>query len=251
MPLRDHFRPPLDDLTSWEGLHTGWPMVIVQKLVRRLPRRYVAFPGAHSGATVELDVATFEKDDAGPSLPDTGNRNGGGVATAVWAPSTPTLSVVTDLPQQDAFEVRVYDTRHGRRLVAVVEIVSPANKDRPEHRRIFAARCVGLLQNLVSVTIVDLVTTRNFNLYGELLEMLGQSDPSLMPEPPSLYAVACRTTRKQTAKQDEPWLLETWMHPLTLGQALPTLPLWVADNLPLPLELEESYEEACQALRIP
>ncbi len=21
MPLRDHFRPPLDDLTSWEGFH--------------------------------------------------------------------------------------------------------------------------------------------------------------------------------------------------------------------------------------
>jgi hypothetical protein len=29
MPLRDHFRPPLDDLTSWEGFHGGWPMMIV------------------------------------------------------------------------------------------------------------------------------------------------------------------------------------------------------------------------------
>lgn len=32
MPLRDHFRPPLDEIASWEGFHGGWPMVIVQQL---------------------------------------------------------------------------------------------------------------------------------------------------------------------------------------------------------------------------
>src|SRR5262249_57338132 len=32
------------------------------------------------------------------------------------------------------------------------------------------------------------------NLYGELLDLLGQSDPCLRPEPPSLYAAACRLT---------------------------------------------------------
>jgi hypothetical protein len=30
MPLRDHFRPPLDNAHSWEGLHGQWPAVIVQ-----------------------------------------------------------------------------------------------------------------------------------------------------------------------------------------------------------------------------
>ena len=44
MPLRDHFRSPLDDQTAWEGFHGGWPMVIVQSLVRKLPRGYVAAP---------------------------------------------------------------------------------------------------------------------------------------------------------------------------------------------------------------
>jgi hypothetical protein len=29
MPLRDHFRPPLDDITSWEGFHGRWPAMIV------------------------------------------------------------------------------------------------------------------------------------------------------------------------------------------------------------------------------
>ena len=46
------------------------------------------------------------------------------------------------------------------------------------------------------------------------------------------------------------WLLETWAGALTLGQPLPTMPLWLADNLAVPLELEESYEEPCRVLRI-
>ena len=37
MPLRDHFRPPLDNAHSWEELHGQWPAVIVQHLRKRLP----------------------------------------------------------------------------------------------------------------------------------------------------------------------------------------------------------------------
>jgi hypothetical protein len=245
MPLRDHFRPPVDDLMSWEGFHNGWPMMIVLALARKLPRRYVAVPGAHAGAFVEVDVATFEQDDPDPALPGAGNGNGG-VATVVWAPPRPTLTLATDLPAQDEYAVHVYDLRRSRRLVAAVEIVSPANKDRPEHCQAFVAKCAALLQQRASVTIVDLVTTRNFNLYGDLLHLIGQADPALGAEPPALYAVACRGT-----KQGDAWRVETWAHPLTVGQPLSTLPLWLADNLAIPLELAESYEETCRALRIP
>ncbi len=76
--------------------------------------------------------------------------------------------------------------------------------------------------------------------------MIGQADPSLGAEPPPLYAVACRQTKK-----DDTWLLETWAQALTLGQPLPTLPLWLADNLAVPLALEECYEETCRGLSIP
>jgi hypothetical protein len=44
--------------------------------------------------------------------------------------------------------------------------------------------------------------------------------------------------------------LETWSRVLTIGQPLPTLPLWLADNLSLPLDLDATYEETCRALRI-
>src|SRR5260370_12353482 len=153
MPLRDHFRWPLDDRTSWNGFHGGWPMMIVVYLSRYLPRRYVAAPTVHPGSSAEIDVSTFEEDetDTRPSTPANGN---GGVATAVWAPARPTLTVATDLPAQDEYEVRVYDSKRGRRLVAAVEIVSPANKDRPDRRSVFVAKCVALLQNRLSVTLL-------------------------------------------------------------------------------------------------
>src|SRR5579884_3129736 len=120
MPLRDHFRPPLDDETQWEGFHGGWSMMIVVHLAHNLPRRYTAAP------CIRLRSA-----------------------------------VATSLPALDEYEVRVYDSENGRRLVAAVEIINPANKDRPEHRRAFVGKCISLLQNRVCVAIVDLVTTRN------------------------------------------------------------------------------------------
>jgi hypothetical protein len=219
--------------------------MIVIGLNRNLPERYVAEPQIHLGSSIEIDVATYEEAVADSSAASQGG-NGAGIALEVWSPSRPTLTVATELPNIDEYEVRVYDTRSGRRLVAAVEIVSPANKDRPEHRRTFVAKCAALLQARVCVAIVDLVTTRTSNLYGELLELLGETDPALANGPLPLYAVACRW-----ARPGDSWLLETWLHPLELGRPLPTLPLWLAENLAVPLELELSYEETCRILRIP
>ncbi len=245
MPLRDHFRPPLDDFRSWDELHGAWPTVIVMALNRNLPSRYVAAPRVHLGPHGEIDVTAYDSDTPDSAGAKTGTVNGG-VATAVWAPPRPTFDVAIDMPEQDEYEVRVYDTQRHRRLVAAVEIISPANKDRPEHRRAFVAKCAALLQQHVSVALVDLVTTRRFNLYSDLLEFLGQADSALAPQPPVVYAAACRWAREGDA-----WHFRAWNHTLVVGQPLPTLPLWLADNLAVPLELEATYEETCGILRIP
>jgi hypothetical protein len=136
--------------------------------------------------------------------------------------------------------------RRSRRSRTCIEIVSPANKDRPEHRRAFVAKCGDLLRQHVSVTLIDLVTTRQFNLYGDLLAWLGHCDPALAPEPPPVYAAACRLVRAGDA-----WHLRAWAHPLAVGQPLPTLPLWLTDDLAVRLELEASYEDTCRVLRLP
>ena len=105
--------------------------------------------------------------------------------------------------------------------MAAVEIVSPANKDRAETRRAFVAKCAALLQQSVCVSIVDLITTRNFNLYADLLALIGD------------------TPR-----------LETWAYPLALGKPLPKLPIWLTEEQAIDLDLEASYEETCRVLRI-
>ena len=190
MPLRDHFRPPVENKHSWDELHGMWPAVIVQQLFPILPEGYVAAPRVHLGTAFEIDVSTYQRDEpASQEKPGDGNS---GIAVATWAPPKPTLTLETELPDQDEYEVRVYDARHGRRLVAAIEIISPPNKDRPESRRAFVAKVAALLQRDVSVSLVDILTIRQFNLYADLLELIGRSDPKLGAEPPTLYTVTAR-----------------------------------------------------------
>src|SRR5438045_900952 len=117
MPLRDHFRPPLDDHRHWEGLHATWPVMMVAQLRHKLPPRYFAEPRVHPASSAEVDVATFEDERHGLSESIGGNGKAG-VATAIWAPPRPTLSVATDLPAQASYGVRIYDEKRHSRLVA-------------------------------------------------------------------------------------------------------------------------------------
>ena len=127
-------------------------------------------------------------------------------------------------------------------MVAVIELASPGNKDRPESRQAFVVKCAAYLQQQVSVVLVDVVTDRLANLHAELMQLLHQTMETT--EPP-LCAVAYRTGK---AKDD--WRMDLWYEPLTLGAGLPTLPLWLASDLAVPLELDLTYEETCQVLRL-
>jgi hypothetical protein len=241
MPLRDHFHPPLSDLRSWDSLHGQWPAMIVIDLNQRLPPAYTASPHIHLGTGFEVDVAAF--DDDPPAL-GAGGFNAG-VEAQSWAAPKPTLVLEIDEPNQDEYEVRVIESKH-RRLVAAIEIVSPANKNRPEHRRTFAGKCVGLIHQGVSVSIVDLVTNRRANLFGEVLNQLGESNTVEAENSPALYAVTCRSRRDSQGA----YKIESWSEPVEVDRALPTLPLWLTTELAVPLDLEKTYQETCRILRI-
>jgi hypothetical protein len=241
MPLRDHFRSPVNDKHSWDSLHAMWPAMIVRQLFDILPSGYTAAPGVHFGKDVEIDVSAFAEDERVDPITSIGDS---GVSTV--AQPAPTLTLEADLSDQDEFEVRVYDVERGRELVAAIELVSPSNKDRPENRRAFVAKVAALLQKEVCVSVVDLVTIRQFNLYVDLLELIGRADPQLGAPPPNLYAVTIRG-RKQPARRS---LLDLWYYPMPLGQPLPTLPIWLSPDLRVLLPLEASYEETCRLLHI-
>jgi hypothetical protein len=240
MPLRDHFHPPLDLEIDWGSFHSAWANTIVRRFNERiLPGRYRAQPEPRLGQQVVVDVATLERE----VTPTESTGSGNGVATAVWAPAKVSRATEVTFPARDVFEVRVQDGR--RRLVAAVELVSESNKDRPDARRDFAIKCASYLQQRVSVVIVDVVTSRLSDLYGELLALLNLPRGAEWPNEPPLDAVAMRTM-----KEGQTWRLDAWEEALSIGAALPTLPLWLASDLAVPLELEETYEETCKVLRI-
>jgi hypothetical protein len=238
MPLLDHFRPPLSQRRHWDSFHGAWAEAIALNLNQSLlPERFVAEARVRLGGQVEIDVGTFaEQANGAPTA-------AGGVA--VWAPPKPTATALLDFSDPDVFEVQVLSEEEGPRLVAAIELVSPANKDRPANRRMFAVKCASYLHSGVSVIMVDVVTERPGNLYAELLELLQVRLSTSGQGPHDLYATAHRTSPPSSELH-----LETWAFPLALGGPLPTVPLWLQPDLCLPLDLDATYHAACLARRI-
>src|SRR5947209_3824691 len=136
MPLFDHFHPPLSERRPWESFHTTWASAVADHLNQGLlPPGYIALEQIHAGAPAEIDVATWSETDT---------RGGTATATqAVWVPATSPLVMPATFPE--GCTVAVLSNEGGRTLVAAVELLSPANKDRQGKRRLFAARCATYL----------------------------------------------------------------------------------------------------------
>ena len=131
------------------------------------------------------------------------------------------------------------------RLVAAIELVSPRNKDRPSSRRAFATKCAAYLQCGISLIIVDVVTERVANLHAELVERLSLPDGFDWQPDCYVYTVAYRMVQR-----GEPVVLEAWPSPLAVGAELPTIPLWLAADQVVPLDLECTYTAACRQLML-
>jgi hypothetical protein len=233
MPLLDHSHRPLHPLHPWESFHAAWADAIMGQLNQLLPPRYFAAIHVHLGNRVEADVAEFEQ----PQATEPGNGAAGGVATATWAPPTVTTTLAAVFP--DSIEVQVFDTRDGAVLVAVVELVSPSNKDRVEARPAFAAKCSAYLQRGVGVVVVDIVTNRQADLYADLVSLLRQPEAAGYLAGAPLHAAAYRPVRRQETNQ-----IDVWLRPLAVGEPLPVLPLALRGAGCVPLDLEAAYTEA-------
>lgn len=149
----------------------------------------------------------------------------------------------TDLSQEDLFEVQVFDDARGENLVAAIELISPSNMDRPQNRHEFVVKCASLLKAHVSVVLLDIVTNRHANLFAELMDYL-EIHAIAPPLPGPLYS--CSLLPRGSNGRAK---VEVWPEQLQLGAVLPTLPLWLRDDLAVPLDLEFTYEETCRDLR--
>ena len=219
-------------------------MKICEQLNDVLPRRYVAVPNVHLGAFVEVDVATFERDNhSGNGSEQTPNVSTDSTQAALWSPPEATAVLESELESPAEYEVRIYDVERNRSLVAAIELISPANKDRPEHRRAFVAKCVGMLWKGIALILVDPITVRQSNLYREIWQEVGGKTPAIGDL--DTYAVSIKPNVINGKLR-----LETWERGMDVGKPLPTLPLWLTHQLSIQLKLEDSYESTCRALRI-
>jgi hypothetical protein len=242
MPLLDHFHPPLSAERRWESFHSNWATKLADALTEHwLPPGYIAEEHVHFGPSVEIDVGTFER--IGATVAEKGSKTVATIGPRVWAP--PVADAVFPSVFPETFEVRVMSTESGPKLVAAIELISPGNKDRQTERRAFATKCASYLFQGISVIIVDIVTNRRANMHNEILRVMDASESLHLPSEQSLYAVAYRPLRRE--KGDE---IELWRNALTLGQALPTLPLGLRADLVIPVELESAYAEACLRKRL-
>jgi hypothetical protein len=237
MALQDHFHPPLSLRRQWQAFHHTWATSIAADLNQRLPEEYVAEPSVQFG--IEIDVATLGEAET----VDAASPPRGGTTAATWTAPAPTRTVPLAL-QTDTVEVLIFREEGGLVLAGAIELVSPANKDRPAHRDAFLSKCASYLQQGVGLVIVDVVTERSANLHAEFLVRLSVTEPvSLGSE---LYATAYRPIGRTDEAQ-----MEIWEEPLILGHPLPTLPLWLRGGVTVPVDLEATYNRACHELRIP
>ena len=226
--LLDHFRPPLSVRRQWRSLLHAWATHIASDLNVRLPEGYFAEPNVQFG--IEIDVAAFE------DLTTPGGRPIGS-----WSPPEPSatipLAIVTD-----TVEVSIFASEDGPFLAGAIEMVSPANKDRPAHRDAFTSKCAAYLQAGVGLVVVDVVTSRGGDLHAELLARL--------------YAPGAKSTGDLSTAAYRPIghegeaRLEIWREPLALGGPLPVMPLWLKGGLCLPVDLGETYARTRRELRM-
>lgn len=219
MPLYDHFHGPVARTQEWETFHTRWGVAIADDLNRRLPKQFLASGPMHHGVAVATGVE-------------------------VYAPPATDLTMPATFP--DEYKIEVRDKLKASRVIAVVELVSEANKKEASKCEQFAAKCLSYLGKGIGLVVIDIVTTRHENLHNEIVRIAEHGDKFLMPDSQWIYVTAYRPVSRKGED-----LIDLWQWPLTIGAALPAVPLALKGYGCVRLDLEATYAEACARLRIP
>ncbi len=252
MPLYDLFHRPLSDFHQWLSFHSQWASCISADLNRRLPKRFLAEGPFSLGPFASADVAEIDQASKGGNGPANGfppqTATGGGVGVVVepviYSPPASNLTMTAAFPEEILVEIR--DLYRARQVLAVIEIVSPGNKDDAQAREAFAGKCLSYLAKGLGLVIIDVVTERLANLHNVLVRLARQDETLVMPGDPPLYVAAYRPIRRN--KED---LIDLWQWPLAVGSALPAVPLALKGFGCVRLDLEATYSEACERSRIP
>jgi hypothetical protein len=238
MPVHDWTRV---DAGIFHDFHTAWMGVLRTTLNEGLlPRGYYALAEQHVGRPI-TDVLTLHASPAPTAPPFPLPPATGGTAVAESPPRVRRRRTVeaAALARRRSLAIRHVS---GHRLVALLEIVSPANKDRARHVEDFAAKAVDALDAGVHLLLVDLFPPGPPDpggMHGAVCQRLEQSDePYDVPadEPLTLAAYAAGPR------------VEVYLEHLAVGAALPEMPLFLRPDRYINAPLEATYQAAYRGM---
>jgi hypothetical protein len=123
----------------------------------------------------------------------------------------------------------------GDRVVAVIEIVSPANKDRPEHVGDFAGKVAALVRNGVHVVVVDILPPGRHDPEGIQAAIWEELDTTPEPTAPPLDQPLTFAGYKA---DDKPTAYISYS---AVGRPLPDVPLFLDMVTYVEVPLEQTY----------
>lgn len=226
MPLHDWTRATPG---MFPDFHSSWLTYLKNGLNKgRLPSGYYAM-SEQRASLYGPDVLTLTTNPR----PAPGPHPGGGNGVAVAEPRTAHRLVSHAVPTTG----RTLTVRHagGKRVVAVIEVVSPANKDRAEHVGDFAGKVVSLVRNGVHVVVVDILPPGSHDpggMHPAIWAGLDTEPESVSPPPDRPLTLAgYRAADKPVA----------YLEYAGIGLPLPDVPLFLDGDVFVNVPLEATY----------
>jgi hypothetical protein len=229
MPVHDWTRV---DAGAFHDFHNVWISLLrIAFNSGLLPDGFYAMSEQHSGKFI-ADVLTLHRPTESESAP---RVISGGVAVAE---APPQVRHHRSLAPAARSLRKTLTIRHvsGHRIVALVEIISAANKDRPEHVEQLLNKLEEAVTHGIHLLIVDLFPPGKYDpagLHGALLERLGDEVEEPPPGKPLTLASYVADTPVRTY----------WEH-IAVGSALPEMPLFLDPGTYVKTPLESTYQTA-------
>ena len=240
------------DAGTWHAFHLHWLSALARDLNNgRLPDGYYADPERLEPDVLTLEEASHEimddEDDDGGAWDE--HADGGGGTAVATAPArtvaaAPGLSLRRSAPAaaEYAAKTRHIAVRHasGDRLVALLELASPGNKDRPAAVESFARKAADALRSGVHVSLIDLFPPRRHEppagLCGAVADAAG-FEPFDWPADKPLGVAAFEAARPPNL----------YAEPLAVADELPDLPLFYKRGRHVDVPLAATYAAAWEA----
>jgi hypothetical protein len=224
MPIHDWTRVRAN---RFHHFHQTWTPLIAAALNRDLlPDGYLAMAEQITGGP-EPDVVTL-------SLPvKPGEGVGGGVTVAENPPNT-SVRTESDAATYARKANRVTIRHPDGQVVAIIEIVSPGNKDSKHAIRSFARKAVEFLHAGIHLLIVDLFPPSKRDPQGVhklIWDRIRDESFELPPDKPlTLAAYSAGTT------------ITGYIEPVAVGDVLPDMPIFLMPDRYVPCPLESTYQ---------